>query len=562
MDTEDKGKENSDTLEFLLRDIQVPPDFGGTDTPKTKKPQSLQDFFWDWSGLKDFSGSQRIKCLFDMENRILDSEILKDASTVFFWNTYLLHNKLSDLKNIMDKAIHAESREVQDLNRRVIAVYDALVYFRDKFDLESIRYPDGPQALHVQSYVSLMMVATKLLLLPNKEQINSSDGKAVFNQDIRKLLEKAYQDIINEDVVELSNLVGKDIYGLSSHVAAGIILNSYAHYKEGRGDYLTAFLSNVKAASFLKRVATEFNQFIEIFDYLPCCKVWDLDSDDSEIQRTVIMWEKAKKSPIRPDKWDEIRNALKELDDIAWDVGAMDVGVNDADGNWYQEDTYFKRQHGFCEGQIEQSKAVSDFLEKEENKVYLKRLKKDFFRDSWDYLTSKTQKALLEAELKWDKSEDIGSDHVSIVMEYRRALEIELREAIFSHATNIINSIIEYKINRGEWKSPSRDYSASDLSLAHMRGLIKDIIDGKSDRSTLELKKSLYTNPMVKDYLISREFTRFLYEINRKRNAYEHSSETEVGQVEEIRRRILGIGSFGYLPILAHIKRVTQTQAT
>lgn len=255
------------------------------------------------------------------------------------------------------------------------------------------------------------------------------------------------------------------------------------------------------------------------------------------------------------------------LDDIAWDMGAMDMGIKDVEGNWYPEDTYFKRQYGFCEGQREQHRALDDFVERKERRVYEKRLKKDFFPNSWDYLAIKTQQALLYAEQKWDTSADIGSGYDSLVVEYRRALEIELREAIFSHAANVVDKMIKGKKLRGP---TGVSYSPSNLTLNHMRSLLNDIIAGKADPYTSELKKCLCTIPMTSankiafnNCLLCGVFVQFLSKLNKLRNDYEHTSNTEVGEaLREIRNKILGIGNVGYLPLLASIKSENQVRAT
>jgi hypothetical protein len=264
-------------------------------------------------------------------------------------------------------------------------------------------------------------------------------------------------------------------------------------------------------------------------------------------------------------RWDEIKTAVSEFYDIAgYDYVELEDGVYDAEGTLHEGHTYFVRQLEYCKNQQENAKALSTFIEASGNKVYLKRLKKDFFQSSWDCLTSKTQKALLEAEQKWDTAEGIGSDTDSVVMEYHRALEIELREAVFSHAASTIDRMIK----AGVLKPPSGDYSALSLSLTHMRMLISDVIDGKSDSLTSELRECLNSIPMTvqdrKDFaatILNSGFIAFLRDINKKRKDNEHFTDAEVRQMEVIRCRVLGIGSLGYLPLLARIKEETQKRA-
>ncbi len=86
MEKEEQDRDSFEKIEYLLRDIQIPPDFGGTDRSKTKKSQSLADYFWVYSGLKDWSGEHRFECLFNKGKQTSDSERIREAVTVFFWH--------------------------------------------------------------------------------------------------------------------------------------------------------------------------------------------------------------------------------------------------------------------------------------------------------------------------------------------------------------------------------------------------------------------------------------------------------------------------------------------
>lgn len=645
MDTDDQERLNSKHLEFLLRDIQIPDDFPGRAPEKSTKSRSLVDFFIDWSGVRGFSGDCRFEWRLRGKKGIEDrrSTIMK-AATAFFWCVYFLSSHLPEWKADIEIVADMKDAEVRKLYAKVARFHDALVSFRDKFDLDSIEYPRENQGLHVELYVRLMATAAKLLLLLHREGVRDENGKVMFSPAVKRLLEKAYQDIVNEDIVELgdcstylrieeiqtvvrqktfnsfsrgcslsvpgmpaseavqglldalsdaartdlasflsdkilddeeflkdiriyyNHLVERDVHIISAYVAAGVVLNTYAHYVDEHGRHLTAFLSNVRAMGFLDKAARCFGQCVDVFDQLPCCSEWEVGSGESEIEKTVMMWERAKRNQIMANRWVDIRCALELLDGVAWDMGILDTGMKDAEGNWYQEDTYFKRQYGFCEGQSEQGRAIANFFDRKENKVYKNRLEKDFFPGLWDHLAIKTQHALLEAELKWDKSVDIGSDYDSIVVEYRRALEIELREAVFSHVADVVDNLIKQRRLKGP---PGIKYSASNLTLAHMRRLLEDVTSREPNTSTSELKKRIHAIPMTsakraafRDCLLCAEFCQFLFELNKKRNDYEHDNETEVGEaLRGIRNRILGIGSVGYLPLLASIKSVPRPRA-
>jgi len=644
MKADDQERLNSRRLEFLLRDVRIPDDFPGQ--KKSAESRSLVDFFLDWSGVRGFSGDFRFAGqLKGKKGAAGRRSTTARAAASLFWCAYFFGAKLADLKEDIEIAANMEDAGVHRLSKKWARFHDALVSLRDEFDLDSIEYPRENQGLHVELYVRLMASAAKLLLLLGMESMQDESGKVMFNPEVKRLLEKAYQDIVNEDVVELgdfstylrikeiqtavvrmtfssfsngcslsmpgessselmqglldalsdetrtdlgtflsegmlddeeflkdlrvyyNHLVERDAYVVSAYVAAGVVLNTYAHYIEEQGRHLTAFLSNVKAIGFLDKAAGCFGQCVDVFGQLPCCSEWEVGSGDSEPEKTVIMWERAKKGQIMADRWADIRGALELLERVAGDMGILDTGIKDADGDWHEEFTYFERQYGFCEGQSEQGRAIADFFERKENRAYRNRLEKDFFPGSWDRLAIKTQRALLEAELKWDKAVDIGSDYDSIVVEYRRALEIELREAVFSQAEDIVENLIRQRKLHGP---PGVQYSASNLTLTHMKRLLEDAAACESDPSASELRKRIHAIPMpsakstgFRDHLLGAEFCQFMTELNKKRNDYEHDNETEVGEaLRGIRSRILGIGSVGYLPLLACIKNLPRPRAT
>lgn len=644
MDADDQEVANSGQLKFLLRDIRIPADFPGE--KKSAESRSLADFFLDWSGVRGFSGDFRFAGqLKAKKGTVGRRSTTTRAAASLFWCAYFFGARLADLKEDIEIAANMEDAGVQKLSKKWARFHDALVAFRDEFDLDSIEYPRGSQGLHVELYVRLMASAAKLLLLLGMESMQDENGKVSFNPEVKRLLEKACQDIVNEDVVELgdfstylrikeiqtavlrrtfssfsngcslsmpgksaselmqglldalsnetrtdlgtflsermlddeeflkdiriyyNHLVERDAYVVSAYVAAGVVLNTYAHYVEEQGRHLTAFLSSVKAMGFLDKAARCFGQCVDVFDKLPCCSEWEMESHESEIKETIMMWERAKKDQIVANRWADIRAALEMLEEIAGDMGMLDTGMKDADGDWHEEFTYFERQYGFCEGQSEQGRAIADFFERKENRAYRNRLEKDFFPGLWDHLAIKTQRALLEAELKWDKAVDIGSDYDSIVVEYRRALEIELREAVFSQAEDVVENLIRQKKLLGP---PGVKYSASNLTLTHMKRLLEDAAARESDLSASELRKRIHAIPMpsaksagFRDHLLGAEFCQFITELNKKRNDYEHDNETEVGEaLRGIRNRILGISSIGYLPLLASIKNLPRPRAT
>lgn len=538
---------------------------------ENKGPQSLRDFF-----LNSEVQFPAFDQLFDSTTPVKTTGELRRGYTVLFWAAYLL--RLPEFQAMNDKWMSSPAADENaaaafEIDRRV---YTVLVNFRDgQCELDSRCRGSDQQS--TQTFLELMAAAARILLWLGKEDSRDPTGNVIFTEDVKKLLTTGFDLVDNQRVTELESFArdrtfqkkaaaflaeDKNIWSISAAVAAGILCNTYAHYKADleKKEYLTAFLANVKAAIYLDQAARWFGENLETFDDLPCCKRWySEDPEEWEIQRTINMWEEAKKKPIDPEKWDEIEKALFELRDVGWELGILEGGdqaIVDLAERHYDGDTYFARQHGFCEDGKRHQGVIRHLEKREEetaNRQYRKSLEKSYFRGTWDCLADKTKQALLNAELLYDKAEAIGSKYDEIVGHYKRVFEAELRRTVFANA----NPVIDEMVRKGDLSSPP-------LSLSDMRWLLSREIEKDDRQKFTAIRKHLASLPVRqedKKLIFTYDFASFLRKLNEKRNEFEHE-EKLLSELTDMRNRTLGIDTFGYLPALARIKKSLVNEKT
>lgn len=279
---------------------------------------------------------------------------LKEAATILFWYAYYYGDADSERSRCSEFIECKEFTECKDKNNNALLRYylneintcTDIISFRDNFVLDSIRIPHGPHKLAIQSYVTMMAGAAKVFLLLEKS--------TRFDADLKQLLKNIYELVKSGDVVELDDFakgsfkyngytIEDDISGFSACIAAGIICNSYAHLMNKDKDFLAAFLANCRAVSYLEKAAACLGEYIDVFD-LPCCQH---GFDCAEIQRTVDMWEQIKRHDYQTANWNETEEALRQLDDITWEMceGTELIGY---DGKSYPLETYFECQYEVC----------------------------------------------------------------------------------------------------------------------------------------------------------------------------------------------------------------------
>jgi hypothetical protein len=384
-------------------------------------------------------------------------------------------------------------------------------------------------------------------------------GNKQYSPYIDDLLADAYRLVKDEKVLPAEQFMRDELiddgYSISGKVdgflaclANGVICNSYAHIvselaKEPKRDYLSAFAAFVSATEYMDKLAYDLPLPFTGYPY-----------GDEELERVLKAWEQVKKEPPR-EKLRELRYKLAQLYDFICD-GGMDGDVDTFIPDGTPGFVYFPRQFEFCESRMGQ-KEIHCIIDDLEEQQHERRMKTDFFEGLWGYLEPETQRSILQAEREWYDGQRIVPEK-SAFYHYGLALETELHAIVFGRSE--IQRCIAKMLADSETKKRMRLSSkeAQTLYLSDMSKLLYYVGENKWP-DVIPIKgaiNNLRVGEKEQQFLTHRDFTRDLGDIYGLRSAHAHRYELDrAPSLNDLRRRILGIGCEGYLPRLAKIKR-------
>ncbi len=437
-----------------------------------------------------------------------------------------------------------------------------LIALRDSFFLDQIKYGDGREGQLVKPYVEIMLYAVLAMLLTKNENEYDPYIYDVMNNTYRSnILTGAVREAESFSLEKFKcdgEPTFEGVLRFLSCVACATVCYSYAFMEsklkkpEYERDYASAFCSYVRAFGYIEKTG---NSIAHVS--LPPLVIDGMD-ENKELLEIIKTWEKVKQKPSTVKDWQEMYDALKELDGYIHILIVVD-GFADMVPH-----EYFQNQLGFCQGNMN-SDELRNLLKKEKYEMHMVRMQRDFFAGLWEYFEKDTQEKIISAESKWYDGFGRGGSVKSAIEDYSLAIETELHSIIFINEN--VRHYIEQILARQKHDPKYRilmnltSLHADTLSLGDMAKLLRYVNDIENRPDVKPIKDFVEALPISEDkirLLTDKGFTYFLQNVWSIRSQVTHRRiEGDVVQrISTLRRQTLGIGFLGYLVELGYIKRL------
>lgn len=437
---------------------------------------------------------------------------------------------------------------------------DTLIEFRDRATEDYSFLFGGRESS--SSRIAVKMFATAALTCCKADKLDEHDN------ELYGLLRKAFEDIRARKFKEAINYrerregfggeSAEDIIGFVSCLACAVVCNSFAHIamKEEEPDFEAAFIAFVEGTNYLESL-DRTNWGLPLVEDASSC---------DEVDNILDAWDGVKKNKRKIVKWQDLVNRMRDFERHSYEIVGDEADSIIGERYGYECRVFFPQQLAFCEGLMSHEELLSR-LEQERKERDVKRMTNDFFPNSWAYLEEQTKKRVLQAEgNRYDGREKYYAVD-SIIEDYEVALESELHAVIFKNdkVRQAIKAIIE-KCDNKEYKKKFGLETTNvdrDISVGDMSKILTCIGKGETfeySADLLPIKEYIkgLPNP-ASDNIVSKDFTRDFRDIIYYRNKSIHdkkmSREDILINALRLRKKILGIGHLGYLPMLAEAKR-------
>jgi len=450
---------------------------------------------------------------------------------------------------------------------------DLIDFFKD-YSAGRFQYTEEQDITVTSSYVDVLLAAVFALA-----SLSGEDKR--YDPYLCQNLERAFTIIKQGKVLQAQrfselnlNKKGRklsgDVEGFLACLSCAAVCFSLAWMKselmpEHERDYETAFKAYVHGAENMRRTGHCISEFFG-----------ELFSPESEkgkgginiYWRIIGAWEKVRKNIEGVHNWRELRKCLEDLVEIMWHEG-YDTEFGSYPDTEEPGVVYLRQQISFLEGRLSREDII-ELMDQQKRNQHDKRLQTDFFEGLWQYLEESTKDNIIRAEHRWYDNPTIKS-RTAVFIDYTNALEIELRYIIFLNpgAEACVTKLIKNSSNKEPDKSlPTlKSKKAATLYLSEISKLLRCIKADGTNAAIMPIVLAISNLPVIenvkpekqpKALFTDDEFVQDLDYIYQIRNIPAHSMPERpiLSHLNELRRKILGIGCEGYLIKLAELKKL------
>jgi len=191
-----------------------------------------------------------------------------------------------------------------------------------------------------------------------------------------------------------------------------------------------------------------------------------------------------------------------------------------------------------------------------------KRLTRDFFQDFWECFEPESQRLLVEQEIDWHNSPELGGSIYSVPNKLRLVFEYELNAIVFKRIKKSLKEVLSDAQLRKDLRLTSRD--ANTIGLREMAVLLEKAKPGQY-RRLLAIRSFIGKLSLGPDDIkfIYEQLPVFLYRLAEVRRKPEHRIHTNklADEIRKIRNIALGIGEPSYLKLMCIIKNVAKSKS-
>jgi hypothetical protein len=486
-----------------------------------------------------------------------------------------LKNHLNEVKRLRDDDAAEGDQEIRQIllelhKRRAVICRDLVDFVKAYSSEESLSMGEQDNAI-VSVYVSVLLTAARAL-------IEFSGETKRYDAYLHEELERAF-DIIRRGKVQqaeqFSNLDLEDqghelrgpVEGFLACLGCAVVCYSLAWMEselslDHQKDYETAFRAYVHGARYMRKTGYRIGFIENLF----ASESERIEGEFDIYWKIIGVWAELRKNPGKVQNWRELRNCLTDLEDI------MLREDHQEDWGHYPSDepgfVYLPQQMSFCDGRLSHEE-ILELIDQRKQNQHEVRLRNDFFEGLWQYLEEDATDNIVRAEHRWYDNPTRESRKAAFI-DYSNALEIELRCLVFGSPDT--QACVTRLIKSSGKKEPGRRFpdltskKASSLYLGDISRLLQHIKEDGTDTAILPIGLAISNLPDIenvkpgeqpKALFASEDFIRDLGDIYQIRNVAAHSLHERpvLSRLNELRRRILGIGCTGYLIKLAEIKR-------
>jgi hypothetical protein len=455
-----------------------------------------------------------------------------------------------------------------------VTVCRDLIDFLKDCSAGRFQYPKEQDITATSSYVHVLLAAMSALA-----SLSGEDKQ--YDPYLCQNLERVFTIIKQGKVLQAQrfselnlNRKGRklsgDVEGFLACLGCAAVCFSLAWMKselmpEHERDYETAFKAYVYGAENMRRTGYGIS---ELFGELFAPESEKGKGGINIYWRIIGAWEKVRKNIEGVDDWRELRKCLEDLVEIMWYEGY------DTEFGLYPDTeepgvVYLRQQISFLEGRLSREDIIK-LMDQQKRNQHDKRLQTDFFEGLWQYLEESTKDNIIRAEHRWYDNPTRES-HRAAFIDYSNALEIELRYIIFLNpgAEACVTKLIKNRRKKEPDKSlpDLKSVASATLYLSDISKLLRCIKPDGTNAAIMPIVLAISNLPVIenvkpekqpKALLTNEEFVQDLSYVYQIRNITAHSMTERpiLSHLNELRRKILGIGCEGYLIKLAELKKL------